>query len=178
MDESQKPVTGTARLKLYKGNITVAGRKAPHSLYRPDLATFEAGGTYRQADATGFIRLNALRLKIRAQLAGEVSGLGEFWDPFIFSPLPQILVPQGHLLTQLPPNVRHILAGICLGMGGLMHFWWKGPNSWIGVRTPWTFADRLHLGPILEPGHVHADEHGAGGPVVHGPFLRHAGRQL
>ena len=68
MDEAQKPVTGTARLKLYKGNVTVVGRKAPKSLYRPDLATFEAGGAYRQADATGFIRLNALRLKIRAQL--------------------------------------------------------------------------------------------------------------
>jgi argininosuccinate synthase len=68
MDEAQKPVTGTARLKLYKGNVMVAGRKAPKSLYRPDLATFEAGGAYRQADATGFIRLNALRLKIRAQL--------------------------------------------------------------------------------------------------------------
>jgi argininosuccinate synthase len=68
MDEAQKPVTGTARLKLYKGNVTVVGRKAPKSLYRPDLATFEAGGAFRQADATGFIRLNALRLKIRAQL--------------------------------------------------------------------------------------------------------------
>jgi argininosuccinate synthase len=71
VDEAQKPVTGTARLKLYKGNITVAGRKSPQSLYRPDLATFEAGGSYRQADATGFIRLNALRLKIRAQLEGK-----------------------------------------------------------------------------------------------------------
>jgi argininosuccinate synthase len=71
MDEAQKPVTGTARLKLYKGNVTVAGRKAAQSLYRPDLATFEAGGAYRQADATGFIRLNALRLKIRAQLEGK-----------------------------------------------------------------------------------------------------------
>jgi len=71
MDEAQKPVTGTARLKLYKGTATVAGRKSPHSLYRPDLATFEAGGAYRQADATGFIRLNALRLKIRAQLEGK-----------------------------------------------------------------------------------------------------------
>jgi argininosuccinate synthase len=71
MDEAQKPVTGTARLKLYKGSVTVAGRKAPKSLYRPDLATFEAGGAYRQADATGFIRLNALRLKIRAQLEGK-----------------------------------------------------------------------------------------------------------
>jgi argininosuccinate synthase len=71
IDEAQKPVTGTARLKLYKGNVYVAGRKSPRSLYRPDLATFEAGGTYRQADATGFIRLNALRLKIRAQLEGK-----------------------------------------------------------------------------------------------------------
>ncbi|MEW6387485.1 MAG: argininosuccinate synthase [Thermodesulfobacteriota bacterium] len=71
IDEAQKPVTGTARLKLYKGNVTVVGRKSPKSLYRPDLATFEAGGTYRQADATGFIRLNALRLKIRAQLEGK-----------------------------------------------------------------------------------------------------------
>jgi argininosuccinate synthase len=71
MDESQKPVTGTARLKLYKGNVTVVGRKSAQSLYRPDLVTFEAGGDYQQADATGFIRLNALRLKIRAQLAGK-----------------------------------------------------------------------------------------------------------
>ncbi len=59
VDEAQKPVTGTARLKLYKGNVTVVGRKAPKSLYRPDLVTFEAGGDYQQADATGFIRLNA-----------------------------------------------------------------------------------------------------------------------
>jgi len=71
IDEAQKPVTGTARLKLYKGNVTVVGRKAPKSLYRPDLVTFEAGGDYQQADATGFIRLNALRLKIRARLEGR-----------------------------------------------------------------------------------------------------------
>ncbi|MFI5330273.1 MAG: argininosuccinate synthase [Desulfobaccales bacterium] len=71
IDEAQKPVTGTARLKLYKGNVTVVGRKSPHSLYRPDLVTFEAGGDYQQADATGFIRLNALRLKIRAKLEGK-----------------------------------------------------------------------------------------------------------
>ncbi len=71
IDEAQKPVTGTARLKLYKGSITVVGRKAPHSLYRPDLVTFEAGGDYQQADAAGFIRLNALRLKIRAKLEGK-----------------------------------------------------------------------------------------------------------
>jgi argininosuccinate synthase len=71
MDEAQQPVTGTARLKLYRGNVTVVGRKAPRSLYRPDLVTFEAGGDYQQADATGFIRLNALRLKIRAKLEGK-----------------------------------------------------------------------------------------------------------
>ncbi|MCL4502437.1 MAG: argininosuccinate synthase [Deltaproteobacteria bacterium] len=71
IDEAQKPVTGTVRLKLYKGNVTVVGRKAPKSLYRPDLVTFEAGGDYQQADATGFIRLNALRLKIKARLEGK-----------------------------------------------------------------------------------------------------------
>jgi argininosuccinate synthase len=71
IDETQRPVTGTARLKLYKGGVTVVGRKSPKSLYRPDLVTFEAGGDYQQADATGFIRLNALRLKIAAKLAGK-----------------------------------------------------------------------------------------------------------
>ena len=71
IDTAQQPVTGTARLKLYKGNVTVVGRKAPKSLYQPSLVTFEAGGDYRQADATGFIRLNALRLKIGARLEGK-----------------------------------------------------------------------------------------------------------
>jgi len=71
IDAAQQPVTGAARLKLYKGNVTVVGRQAPKSLYQPSLVTFEAGGDYRQADATGFIRLNALRLKIRAKLEGK-----------------------------------------------------------------------------------------------------------
>jgi argininosuccinate synthase len=71
IDEAQQNVTGTARLKLYKGNVTVVGRKSPVSLYNPDLATFEAGRGYDQADATGFIRLNALRLRVRARLAGR-----------------------------------------------------------------------------------------------------------
>ena len=71
IDAAQQPVTGTARLKLYKGNVTVVGRKAPKSLYQPSLVTFEAGGDYQQADATGFIRLNALRLKIAAKLEGK-----------------------------------------------------------------------------------------------------------
>ncbi len=66
MDEAQKDVVGTVRLKLYKGNVTVAGRRSPRSLYRADLATFEADQIYRQKDAEGFINLQALRLKIRA----------------------------------------------------------------------------------------------------------------
>lgn len=66
IDEAQKNVTGTVRLKLYKGNVSVAGRKSDKTLYNPQVATFEAGGDYRQADAEGFIRLNALRLRIRA----------------------------------------------------------------------------------------------------------------
>src|SRR3989440_8883009 len=66
MDECQRDVTGTVRLKLYKGNVTVAGRRSPSSLYRQDFATFEADSVYQQRDAEGFIRLNALRLKIRA----------------------------------------------------------------------------------------------------------------
>src|SRR5499426_4029683 len=68
--ESQKNVTGTVRLKLYKGNIMVAGRKSPVSLYHPAIATMEADPTraYNQDDATGFIRLNALRLKVAAKV--------------------------------------------------------------------------------------------------------------
>lgn len=63
MDNAQKGVTGTVRLKLYKGNAIVVGRKAPRSLYNPELATFEADDVYDQKDAEGFIKLNALRLK-------------------------------------------------------------------------------------------------------------------
>ena len=66
VDAVQRDVTGTARLKLYKGTVTVAGRKSPRSLYRTDFVTFEADRVYRQKDAEGFIALNALRLKIRA----------------------------------------------------------------------------------------------------------------
>ncbi len=68
VDESQKNVTGTVRLKLYKGNCTPVGVKAPVSLYSEDLATFEEDEVYDQKDATGFIRLNALRLKMQALL--------------------------------------------------------------------------------------------------------------
>ncbi len=66
MDECVRDVTGTVRLTLYKGNVTVTGRRSPRSLYRTDFATFEADTVYRQRDAEGFINLNALRLRIRA----------------------------------------------------------------------------------------------------------------
>ena len=70
--ESQKNVTGTVRVKLYKGNVICAGRKSPVSLYSPHIATMEADPTkaYNQDDATGFIRLNALRLKVAAHVHG------------------------------------------------------------------------------------------------------------
>lgn len=63
MDKAQQRVSGTVRLKLYKGTVTVLGRKSPVSLYNTALATFEEDAVYDQADAAGFIRLNALRLK-------------------------------------------------------------------------------------------------------------------
>ena len=66
INESQKGVTGTVRLKLYKGNCLVVGRKSPHSLYREDYATFDEDQVYQQKDAEGFIRINALRLRLRA----------------------------------------------------------------------------------------------------------------
>jgi len=67
--ETQRDVGGLVRLKLYKGNIIVAGRKSPRSLYEPKIATMEGeGSAYDQTDATGFIRLTALRLKLRVLL--------------------------------------------------------------------------------------------------------------
>ena len=66
VDEAQREVTGTARLKLYKGSCAVVARQSPRSLYRLDMATFEEDDVYRQKDAEGFIRLNGLRLAIRA----------------------------------------------------------------------------------------------------------------
>ncbi len=63
IDETQQRVTGDVRLKLYKGNVTVAGRRSPYSLYNQSLATFEEEYVYNQKDAEGFIKINALRLK-------------------------------------------------------------------------------------------------------------------
>jgi len=68
IDETQKVVNGTVRLKLYKGAVSVLGRQSPDSLYAEDIVTFEDDqGAYQQSDAGGFIRLNALRLRIGAQ---------------------------------------------------------------------------------------------------------------
>jgi argininosuccinate synthase len=68
VDETQEMVSGTVRLELYKGNCRVLGRKSEASLYKKDFATFEEDEVYRQEDAEGFIRLNALRLRIQALL--------------------------------------------------------------------------------------------------------------
>lgn len=72
VEESQKNVTGTVRVKLYKGGIHAAGRKSPVSLYNPHIATMEADPTkaYNQDDATGFIRLNGLRLRVNSTVNG------------------------------------------------------------------------------------------------------------
>ncbi|HVG35633.1 MAG TPA: argininosuccinate synthase [Pyrinomonadaceae bacterium] len=72
IDETQKSVTGEVRLKLYRGNVIVAGRRAPRSLYNENLATFEADEIYNQRDAEGFIKLNALRLRLGA-ISGQAS---------------------------------------------------------------------------------------------------------
>jgi argininosuccinate synthase len=68
IDKSQEDVTGDVRVKLYKGNCTITGRRSKNSLYNPEIATFEEDGVYDQKDAAGFIKLNALRLKVRAQV--------------------------------------------------------------------------------------------------------------
>ena len=70
IDEMQKDVNGTVRLKLYKGNCTVIGRQSEKSLYHGAFATFEKDTVYNQKDAEGFIRLNALRLRIRKMMRG------------------------------------------------------------------------------------------------------------
>ena len=68
IDKSQQLVTGRVRVKLYKGNVTIIGRSSPYSLYDQDLVTFEEGKVaYDHRDAAGFIKLNALRLRVAAQ---------------------------------------------------------------------------------------------------------------
>jgi argininosuccinate synthase len=68
IDDIARAITGTVRLRLYKGALTVLGRKAPRSLYRTDIVTFEQDAVYDQRDAQGFIKLNALRLRTAAEL--------------------------------------------------------------------------------------------------------------
>ncbi|MFZ5809626.1 MAG: argininosuccinate synthase [Chloroflexota bacterium] len=75
VDNTQGPVSGDVRLKLFKGNILVAGRKSPFSLYREDFATFGQEDVYNQTDAEGFIHLYGLPLKVRALNGLPVSGL-------------------------------------------------------------------------------------------------------
>ncbi|MCF7792329.1 MAG: argininosuccinate synthase, partial [Victivallales bacterium] len=67
IEKSQEYVTGDVRLKLFKGNSHVAGRRSPYSLYDAEIATFEADEVYNQSDAEGFIKLNALRLRVLAK---------------------------------------------------------------------------------------------------------------
>ena len=66
--ESQKTVTGDVRIKLYKGGVHVCGRRSPFSLYSPELVSFDEAGGYDQSDATGYIKLNALRLRVLATM--------------------------------------------------------------------------------------------------------------
>ena len=71
IDDAQRNVEGVARLKLYKGNVTIAGRKSPKSLYDSRIASFEEAGGYEQSDATGFIRLSGMRLRALAKVERE-----------------------------------------------------------------------------------------------------------
>jgi len=75
--ESQKNVTGDVRCKLFKGACHVTGRRSPNSLYRPDIATFDADNVYNQADADGFIKLNALRLRVEEMHNQSVGKTGD-----------------------------------------------------------------------------------------------------
>ena len=66
--QAQKPVSGEVSLKLYKGNLMVAGRTSPHSLYDEGIATMEAGGDYNQTDAEGFLRIQGLPSRVQARI--------------------------------------------------------------------------------------------------------------
>jgi argininosuccinate synthase len=81
VQETEQNITGTVRLKLYKGNIILAGRKSPHSLYREDYVTFDQDDVYNQADAEGFIKLFGLPLKVEAMLKLDGPGASEYESP-------------------------------------------------------------------------------------------------
>ena len=79
--KTQENVTGTVRMRLYKGNIIIAGRKSPYSLYREDYASFGEDDVYNQQDAHGFIQLFGLPLKVEALLAMEGGGESRYRKP-------------------------------------------------------------------------------------------------
>jgi len=81
VQKTQEPMTGTVRLKLYKGNVILVGRKSPHSLYREDYATFGQEDVYNQKDAEGFIRLFGLPMKVRALIDTERRGKSTYAQP-------------------------------------------------------------------------------------------------
>ena len=78
---TEQNLTGTVRLKLYKGNVILAGRKSPHSLYREDYVTFDEDDVYNQADAEGFIRLFGLPMKVEAMLKIQGPGVSDYDSP-------------------------------------------------------------------------------------------------
>ena len=81
IDVTQRNVTGSARLKLYKGNVTLVGRNSPYSLYREDYATFGEEDVYEQQDAEGFIKLFGLPMKVEAMLDIEGARRGQYEEP-------------------------------------------------------------------------------------------------
>ena len=81
VDVTQKHVTGVSRIKLYKGNVTLVGRKSPYSLYREDYATFGEEDVYNQKDAEGFIKLFGLPMKVAAMLDVEGTGRSKHQAP-------------------------------------------------------------------------------------------------
>ncbi len=81
VEHTERHITGTVRLKLYKGNVILAGRKSPNSLYREDYVTFDADDVYNQADANGFIRLYGLPMKVEAMLRVEGKGQSDYDSP-------------------------------------------------------------------------------------------------
>ncbi len=81
VQNTERTLTGTVHLKLYKGNVILAGRKSPFSLYREDYVTFDEDDVYNQADAEGFIKLFGLPMKVRAMLLKEGPGVTDYPTP-------------------------------------------------------------------------------------------------
>ena len=73
IEKSQEFVSGDVRIKLYKGGVHISGRRSPYSLYNPEIVSFDEAGGYDQEDATGFIKLNALRLRVLASMREQIT---------------------------------------------------------------------------------------------------------